>query len=412
MVSVKEQYETYPYPERDPADEAKRLITGSPSHPLEMDHYLFGGQRDWSKPLRVLVAGGGTGDGLIQLAQVMTHAGAPYDITYLDLSAASRQVAEARAKARGLTGIRFETGSLLDGPNYGEFDYIDSCGVLHHLPDPAQGFAALRRALAPGGGFGFMVYAPYGRSGVYPLQEGFGALFDGLAPEARLAAAQKIVAGLPDGHPFRSNPNLSDHQASDAGFYDLLLHGQDRAYDVPDLLAELRGADWRLQSFCTPQLYDLARIAPRPEGMEEATAMAIAEKLTGTIRVHVGYAVPAEDERRIAKASNRNLVPHLRGVQAQALAQAVAKGKAVPVSSDGVSTRVTLPKAAAPLIAGINGKRSLAQIAQACRMDTLGFGMAWTPVEKALCGWGLMLYSSLGTWAAQHSGQKSGQQKG
>ena len=71
MVDVREQYEAYPYPERNPKDEKSRLITGSPSHPLEMDHYLWGGARDWSKPLRALVAGGGTGDGLVQLAATL-----------------------------------------------------------------------------------------------------------------------------------------------------------------------------------------------------------------------------------------------------------------------------------------------------------------------------------------------------
>lgn len=395
MVSVKEQYEAYPYPERNPKDEAKRLITGSPSHPLEMDHFLFGGQRDWSAPLRILVAGGGTGDGLIQLAQILTNAGAPYDITYVDLSTASRAVAEARAKARGLTGITFETGSLLDAPEYGEFDYIDSCGVLHHLPDPSAGFAALRAALAPGGGFGFMVYAPYGRSGVYPLQEGFGALLDGLPPQERLTTARNIVEALLQGHPFKTNPNLKDHQTSDAGFYDLLLHGQDRAYDVPDLLQVLDETDWSLQSFCTPALYDLTRITPRPADMDDATAMAVAEKLTGTIRLHVGYAVPKDENRKIAKGSNRALIPHLRGVQPAALANAVAAGKALPIGSDGVKIQARLPKSAAPLIAGINGQRSLAQIAKANGMDALAFGMAWTPVEKLLCGWGMMLYSSL-----------------
>ena len=37
-MSVQEQYEDFPYPERNPSDERKRLITGSPSHPLEIDH--------------------------------------------------------------------------------------------------------------------------------------------------------------------------------------------------------------------------------------------------------------------------------------------------------------------------------------------------------------------------------------
>ena len=149
MVSVKEQYEAFPYPERDPEDEKTRLITGSPSHPLEMDHFLWRGRRDWSQPLRVLVAGGGTGDGLIQLATLLDKAGAAAEITYLDLSTASRAVAEARARVRGLTNISFHTASLLDAAEYGAFDYIDCCGVLHHLPDPAEGFRALRAALAP-----------------------------------------------------------------------------------------------------------------------------------------------------------------------------------------------------------------------------------------------------------------------
>jgi hypothetical protein len=143
MSDVEAQYEAYPYPERDPADEAKRLIVGSPSHPVELDHYLFAGRRDWTKPFRALVAGGGTGDALIQLAQVLASAGRAAKITYLDLSTAARGIAEARAAARGLSNIEFHTGSLLDAGGFGEFDYIDCCGVLHHLPDPQAGFDAL-----------------------------------------------------------------------------------------------------------------------------------------------------------------------------------------------------------------------------------------------------------------------------
>ena len=43
--AVRLQYETYPYPERDPADEARRLVVGSPSHLLEMNH----SPKFWSK---------------------------------------------------------------------------------------------------------------------------------------------------------------------------------------------------------------------------------------------------------------------------------------------------------------------------------------------------------------------------
>ena len=40
---VATQYEAYPYPPRDPKDEAKRLVTGSPSHLGEVIHFVRGG---------------------------------------------------------------------------------------------------------------------------------------------------------------------------------------------------------------------------------------------------------------------------------------------------------------------------------------------------------------------------------
>lgn len=395
MVSVKEQYEAFPYPERDPEDEKTRLITGSPSHPLEMDHFLWRGKRDWSQPLKVLVAGGGTGDGLIQLATLLDKAGAAAEITYLDLSTASRAVAEARAAMRGLTNISFHTASLLDAAEYGAFDYIDCCGVLHHLPDPAEGFRALRAALAPGGGLGFMVYAPYGRSGVYALQEAFGALFEGLPAAERLERAKTIAATLPEGHPFASNRNLGDHHKSDAGFYDLLLHGQDRAFSVPELLGVLGETGWDLASFTTPAIYDLGQITEVPEGMDRAQQMAVAEKLRGTIRMHTAYAVPQGTGTTIAKGTDRSLVPHLRGVQRQPLAKAVAQGRSLPLRIGQLSAEITLPRGAAPVLAAIDGRRNLTEIARAARFDALGFGTVWAQVEAALAPWGLLLYSGL-----------------
>lgn len=395
MSEVRDQYEAYPYPTRDPQDEKTRLITGSPSLPQEIDHYVFGGQRDWSDPLRILVAGGGTGDGLIQLTTLLTRYGKPYQATYIDLSRASREVAEARVKMRGLTGITFLTGSLLDAAEHGPFDYIDCCGVLHHLPDPDAGFAALRDALAPGGGMGFMVYAPYGRSGVYPLQEAFGALYDGAPPETRLRAARALYEQLPAGHPFKCNPNLNDHEAGDAGFYDLLLHSQDRAYDVAGLAATLARTGWALSGFTLPVLYDLSRLTPVPEGMDDVTAMALAEKLNGTIRTHTAYAVASDTARGPATGRNRALIPHLKGIDAQALARAVAAGQAPKINSDGVEGRLVLPKEAARLIAIIDGRRSLSEIATADGRDALSFGAVWAKVDSALRPWGMLLYSTV-----------------
>ena len=147
---VRRQYESLPYPPRDPADEAKRLITGSPSHLLEVDHYLFAGKRDFARRFRALVAGGGTGDATIMLAQQFADRGVDARVHHLDISEASIATARARADVRGLQNIDFVHGSLLDLPalDLGTFDYIDCCGVLHHLDDPIAGLRALTACLS------------------------------------------------------------------------------------------------------------------------------------------------------------------------------------------------------------------------------------------------------------------------
>ena len=263
---VRQQYELLPYPARDPRDEAKRLIEGSPSHLLELNHYLFAGARDFAKPFRALVAGGGTGDGLIMLAQHLSDKGCPAEIVYLDLSTASRAIAEQRAKVRGLGNITFMTGSLLDLPTLGlgMFDYIDCCGVLHHLADPSAGLAALDAVLAPDGGMGVMVYGALGRTGVYPMQAMLKTLAaqapaPGRIPAAQLATARELLKQLPVTNWLRRNPAIGDHLAGgDAGLHDLLLHAQDRAYSVAELAELVRGQGLEITDFIEPWRYDPA----------------------------------------------------------------------------------------------------------------------------------------------------------
>jgi ubiquinone/menaquinone biosynthesis C-methylase UbiE len=345
--------------------------------------------------LRALVAGGGTGDALIQIAQVLTSAGKPHEITYVDLSTASRKVAEARAKARGLRGITFVTGSLLDAPQMGRFDYIDCCGVLHHLPDPQAGFDALAGALAPGGGIGLMVYAPFGRSGVYPLQEAFGAVLDG-PPRDRLRRAKAIFERIPDGHPFKRNLQLSDHRASDAGFYDLLLHSQDRPYRIGELLEVLERAGLVMTGSPQAHLYDPVPILGDKgllAGLDEAARMDLAEALRGTIRTHVVYAA-REAEGRVAQPGPQ-AVPHLKGVAGPALASHVMKHGVIPVAHEGERFEIPVPAMAARALAQIDGRRTLDEIARAMRTDWLAFAPIWAGVSRAMTGHGLLYYSRL-----------------
>jgi SAM-dependent methyltransferase len=390
MDAVAQQYEAYPYPKRDPADEARRLIVGSPSNPVEIDHFCFGGRRDWAQPFAALVAGGGTGDALVMLAQKLADAQVPYSLTYLDQSRASREVAEARIAARGLSqAVRFVTGDLAQSVELGSFDYIDCCGVLHHLPDPQAGFDALAAALTPGGGMGAMVYAPYGRTGVYPLQAALATLTQGLDPAEKVARARAVLAGLPSTNWLRRNDLLGDHERGDAGLYDLLLHARDTPFTADAAIGAVEAAGLRFAGWLQPARYDPATWVSDPPGdLTPAQAAALAEQLAGGIRAHVFYAVREAVGCAAPAPASR---PRLQGVTAAQLAGAA--GRSVAFTIDGVKHRLSPPASARRMLALLDGRRTLGAVAQALGMDWIAFMAAHGALLRRLTGFGALLYS-------------------
>ena len=371
LEDVRAQYEALPYPPRDPRDEAIRLVTGTPSHLLEVNHYLYSGRLNFVRPFRALVAGGGTGDACIMMAQQLVDRRCPGEVVYLDLSAASRQICESRAKARGLRNIQFLTGSLLDLPSMeiGQFDYIDCTGVLHHLPDPADGMRALASVLQPDGGMGVMLYGEYGRSGVYPLQE----LLRTLAPlsmalEDRLAMAKRLIRFLPTTNLFRRNPYLNDHvTGGDAGLYDLLLHSCDRAFTVPEIGRMAAESGLRVVAFLEPVRYEPATYMSDPIIARQASSLplleraAFAERLAGNLRTHIFYATRAGFDT-VARPEDTSAIPVLREMDAQKLAAGLQPGSPLIANLDGFPWRAQLPALAPRIIAQIDGRKTVAEI--------------------------------------------------
>jgi len=367
------QYEAYPYPARDPREEAKRLVVGSPSHLREVDHWIFGARRSASVPLRALVAGGGTGDGTIMLAQHMAWAGRPGSVTWLDRSHAARRIAEARAAARKLDNIRFVEGSILElpGSGLGPFDYIDCCGVLHHLPDPAAGLNALLSVLAPGGGLGLMVYAPHGRTGVYMLQDALRLLAPAEDPPTlRLDMARRLWRQTPETAWLRRNPWLTDHlSGGDAGLYDLLLNPRDVAFTVPRLQALLEGAGLRITCWVEPVRYDPdtylsdPRLRARTASLAPVQRAALAEAITGNMGIHIVYCVRAEDPVMEPPWDDPASVPTLREMEGPKVAKALPKDGTLSVSFDGLRVVLPMPRLAGAILQRVDGRRSLGTIA-------------------------------------------------
>jgi SAM-dependent methyltransferase len=384
------QYEAFPYPRRDPRDETKRLIVGSPGHLLEIDHFIFGANRPANRPLHALIAGGGTGDAAIMLAQQMARAARPGSVTWLDRSTAALKIAQARAEARDLTNIVWEQQSLLDLPTsgLGPFDYIDCCGVLHHLPDPAAGLRALLSALAPGGGMGLMVYAPHGRTGVYMIQDALRLLASPeQAPAARLDIARRVMRHLPETAWLRVNRNFSDHtDDTDAGIYDLLLNPRDRAFDVPSLHALLRDAGLRIITWMEPARYDPTFLLPDPKLRAAAARLdvvqhaALAESLAGNMPVHIVYCRRDTEPEIRADPADPGAVPVWRETEADVIGRAIQRDGTLAVVFDGLRLAFPLPPQAAAIVRLIDGKRSVGAIATELASRNISgdaFARAW-----------------------------------
>ncbi len=376
-AQVKSQYESFPYPSRDPEDERQRLLRGIPSDLADVNHYVFGGRRDFSKPFRALVAGGGTGDATVMLAQQLQDAGTDGEVVQVDLSEASLDIARGRVRIRGLDNVRFVQGSLLEvqSLDLGVFDYVDCCGVLHHLPDPLSGLRALVSVLVPDGGLGIMLYATLGRTGVYHLQDILRLIAPAsLGDEVRLARTRALLDALPDSNWLRHNPFIRDHQASDTGRYDLLLHAIDRSYRVPEIGELCAAAGLRVVSFLEPVQYDANVFGAAPRlrrllaDMEPLARAAFAELFTGRRRKHVFQAVRTENPVQPPDPTDADMIPTLVNVRPEVIDSIPAGGQIKFSERDG-ALFLPVPPLARALMQRIDGQRSIDEIvADVCKL--------------------------------------------
>ncbi len=301
---VRLHYETFPYPLVNPEDERKRLSTTVHEAFDRLNHFCYEGRRDFNQPFRALFAGGGTGEGLVHLAEQMR--GRKAEIIYLDRSGASLAIAKKRIEIRGLENVTWIQESLLNIPalGLGTFDYINCSGVLHHLPEPEAGLKILADALSEKGAMGLMLYAKYGRLAIYPLQEALRLINRGEPDlQKRVDNAKAILSHLPPTNWFiQSPPAFLQEIRSDAGIYDLLLHAEDRAYSIPELYDFLETAGLNLLHLFhdgypeAGNLYDPATYLQDAKLREKVSTFSqrdqhtLAELLHGKIYKHTFYA--------------------------------------------------------------------------------------------------------------------------
>jgi SAM-dependent methyltransferase len=286
-AEVRAFYERHPYPPPvDSLEKYRRL--GQDRQKRRVDYHLFWPVRPYREDQSILIAGCGT-------SQAAKHAlrWPAAQITGIDFSATSVRCTEELKRKYNLNNLQVRQLPI-DRVNDLEmsFDQIICTGVLHHLADPDAGLRALRGVLKPDGAVHLMVYAPYGRAGIYILQE-FCRRLSIHASDQEIRDLIAALTAIPSGHPLENLLRESPDFGQEAALADALLNPQDRSYSVPQLFdfiekAGLTFGRWLKQAPYTVHCGVVAKIpqASRLKNLSVAEQYAAVELFRGTMVRH------------------------------------------------------------------------------------------------------------------------------
>jgi SAM-dependent methyltransferase len=284
---VRDFYDHYPYPRPIESLEKYRRLWQDPQR-RRADYHLAWPARPYKEDLSILIAGCGT-------SQAAKHAvrWPATQITGIDVSARSVCCTEELKRKHNLHNLQvhqlaIERVSELEA----SFDRIVCTGVLHHLADPDAGLRALRAVLKPDGAMHLMVYAPYGRTGIYMLQE-FCRRTGIHATDVDIRDLIEALGTLPPGHPLENLLREAPDFRQEAALADALLHPQDRAFSIPQVFDFLERSGltfgrWIKQAPYSPHCGVMAQI-PQASRMAQLTLpeqYAAVELFRGTMVRH------------------------------------------------------------------------------------------------------------------------------
>jgi len=284
---VRDFYETHPYPKPLRNLDRHRELYRNPDRRRAQTLLLWPSEK--LRPNRkILVAGCGTSQGaLYALREPDAH------VTAIDISEISLRHTRELQHQYGLRNLELHRLAIEEVGELGRvFDQIVCTGVLHHLPDPELGLRALCDILTPNGAIHVMVYARYGRAGIYMMQEYCRLLGIG-ATEGDLRELGTTIESLSSEHPIAGVSRKAKDFTYPEALADALLHPKDRAYTVPEVYAWLERCGlsfgrWYEQAPYLPQCGAIAGLphAPRLVSLTLPLQHAAVELLRGTMTRH------------------------------------------------------------------------------------------------------------------------------
>lgn len=362
-AAVRKQYEAYSYP--PPIEDAAEFL--KKWGPLTCDP-RFAGVQLWPEgrprpDLRILCAGCGSSQ-----APLIALNNPDCAVVGIDLSETSLAHSARLRDRHRLANLELRQMSLLDVGTLGRsFDLIACTGVLHHLPDPDAGLKALADVLDPAGAMAIMLYGKAGRAGVYLVQDILRRL--GAGPDAEgLRTARELLKFVPSKHYLISaTGKLPNDLADDAGVVDMLLHPQDRAYSVPELMDFVGAAGlvffgWNDNALYCADRFLSGEMLERVLALPAAEQWAIVDNLAALNDRHDFFVRKPQSARFLIRFDTDDFlsyVPLVRsGVRLAGAADALIVTRAAPEGE----VAVPVSRSEALLLEQFDGRRRIGEI--------------------------------------------------
>jgi SAM-dependent methyltransferase len=271
--AVQQLYNTYPFPPDPILDEVPPGYNWRWN--WQAAYNFCAGRLPSSNQARILDAGCGTGVS----TEYLVHLNPEATVTAIDISAGALDVARERCRRSKAERVEFHHLSLFDAAQLpGQFDLINSVGVLHHTADPIGGIRALADKLAPGGILHIFVYGQLGRWEITLMQRAIAMLQGEKKGDYRdgVQVGRQIFASLPETNRLRQREQSrwSLENQRDECFADMYVHPQEIVYNSETIFELIDASGLEFIGFSNPQFWQLERLLGQaPELLERAATL-------------------------------------------------------------------------------------------------------------------------------------------
>ncbi len=243
---VKTQYEENPYPRWkyiNPSINQKVLISqaiNSDIKPNSISNHVT------DKPLRVLIAGCGTGQQILY-SQIYKNA----KITGIDLSSSSLAYAQRKINELDIKNVELIKMDILEvNLLIEQFDVIECGGVLHHMNDPIKGLKQLLSILKPNGFLKLGLYSKLARRDIVKARKYITTQNHEVNEQSIRNFRNKAISGK-----FKNLNSLKNYADfySFSEFRDLCFHTHEHRFTIKEIKNILETNKLKFLGFILPQ---------------------------------------------------------------------------------------------------------------------------------------------------------------